>query len=630
MTASNSAYSAAIERLSYLPPALLRPGDFQQLESDLLTWSQSSPNFDTPRPAIPPQVLDYLLANQGKNGILLAFARRLLASADGSTPRHLSEHPSAGASLLRARLGQWLLHSPLHDLYLRIHTHLPAWTQPERQWYAQFRAQAAALPLDASTCAGRSHDWKRRPTISVLLATHGTHAAWLTSAVESVFAQSYSNWELCICDDASGDPILARLLDSWRARDPRVKLHRSATRLGVSAALNQASQLAAGEFVTFLDHDDLLDPAALHVAVEAMQDSDPDLIYTDEDFIDENGRPHRPHFKPGWSPHLLQGCMYLGHLIVMRRELFQRVGGFRTAFDGAQDYDLALRAAEQSPRVAHVPHIAYHWRMHGSSVSKSRTNKPHTHLLGRQAVIESLGRGASPGLCVQSNHVRNLYHIRARQGPSRADVEFIRFPSAAPSNDRDHARLIEELNHKAAHSPREYLLFLEERVEPAAAGSLDVLLGALQRQGVGIAGGKIQDLDGRIVHAGGALGGSAAVASIHNGELASARWPWLLVAREVTCASHAALCVRKATFLDIGGFTPGFPHPYCAADFSLRAWRRGIATLIEPAALFTWRGPNQPRFGPLPAWDHWLHFMRHWGDAVAAGDPYYTSNLVLP
>ena len=228
--------------------------------------------------------------------------------------------------------------------------------------------------------------------VSILLATYRSKREWLDRAIQSVKAQSYDNWELCICDDASNELWLTEYLETHRVADSRVKVASAPMNGGIAAALTCAGKLAAGELVTFLDHDDELHVHALHYLVEAFQEEDVDLVYTDEDHLDVDGARTQPLLKPDWSPELLDSCMYLGHLLATRRSLVDMVGWLRKQYDGAQDYDLALRLAECARKIRHVPRILYHWRQHHQPTALNPDAKTYAQEAGRRALGDSVAR----------------------------------------------------------------------------------------------------------------------------------------------------------------------------------------------------------------------------------------------
>ncbi len=205
----------------------------------------------------------------------------------------------------------------------------------------------------------------RRPLISVLMPVYNTPEKWLVAAIESVRQQLYDNWELCIADDASQQPHVRKILARCQKKDPRIKVAFRETNGHISAASNSALALAHGEFIALLDHDDILRPHALAcVALELEAHPKADLIYSDEDKIDEDGQRYAPYFKPDWNPDLFLVQNYISHLGIYRTLLVRDVGGFRVGYEGSQDWDLAMRVIERTgaDRIRHIPKILYHWR----------------------------------------------------------------------------------------------------------------------------------------------------------------------------------------------------------------------------------------------------------------------------
>ena len=202
-----------------------------------------------------------------------------------------------------------------------------------------------------------------QPLVSAITPVHDTDPHYLARCIESVRSQLYPHWELSLFDDGSTKPGVQEILRKYEALDGRIKVAYSTTNLGISRASNAALANAAGEFVTFLDHDDELAPEALYEVVALLQKHpEADIIYSDEDKLELDGTRSEPFFKPDWSPEYLLSCMYTGHLGAYRRQLVNAVGGFRPGFEGSQDYDLMLRMVEKSQKVFHIPKILYHWR----------------------------------------------------------------------------------------------------------------------------------------------------------------------------------------------------------------------------------------------------------------------------
>jgi len=246
-----------------------------------------------------------------------------------------------------------------------------------------------------------------QPKISVVMPVYNVEKRWLVEAVESVFRQVYQDWELCIADDASPSPHIKEVLEGFRNRDERVKVKYLPENLGISGASNEAFSLVTGEYAALLDHDDRLSRDSLFEVVKLLNaHPGADVIYSDEDKLSMGGMRLRPVFKPDWDPGLFLTYNYLCHLVVCRKELVDRVGGFRRGFEGSQDYDLLLRVTEITDRIFHIPEVLYHWRMIPGSAASVVDAKSDAFERGRQALADAMKRrgiqaevlnGESPG-----------------------------------------------------------------------------------------------------------------------------------------------------------------------------------------------------------------------------------------
>ena len=289
--------------------------------------------------------------------------------------------------------------------------------EPELQQTVQ-----AALP----TC-------RYRPTISICMAAYNTPGNFLTLAILSVMEQHYANWELCIANDASTDKHTEKLLDNFAKQDRRIKVIHRRENGHIAAATNSALSLATGEYVAFMDHDDLLCSCALSAVAVALNSSPTnnplrirskhnttqfnfDFLYSDEDIIDANGTRLTPHFKSSWNPALLLCHNYITHLSVIRRTKLLALGGLREGYEGAQDYDLMLRiaASTAAENIGHIPLILYHWRAHDESTAATANNKKYTHDAGIKA-LESWAELNHHSALVESTQRANFYRVRYTQ-----------------------------------------------------------------------------------------------------------------------------------------------------------------------------------------------------------------------
>lgn len=445
---------------------------------------------------------------------------------------------------------------PMHDAYVER-------TAIDAAVEEQLRSRAAAL--------------RYRPTISILMPVYNVAPIWFRQAVASVVGQLYENWELCIADDCSTKPELmaefATLPD-----DPRIKFVKRERNGHICAATNSAADLATGEYVALLDHDDCLAPDALLEVVSALQTRpDADLIYTDEDKIDVAGHRYDPQLKPDWSPELLLSYNYVNHFTVLRRSLFESVGRYRIGYEGSQDHDLLLRTTERTDRVLHVPRILYHWRAHPESTAGRATQKTIVHSSGRKAVQDALARrGIAATLGVPAFAERLGLPVIELDGPddgpsvaviifgpdaaatSRAVMERTDYRNVTPYLVLDVEQPAEALNRMAAARTEDLLLFLKAGTVPAEPRWLSRLVAHLAIPGVGAVGGLARTPDGTIASAGTVLGLHDGTAPDHAGRGVPADrvsyFFYAEVARNVAAVGAGCLLTRRSTFEELGGF----------------------------------------------------------------------------
>lgn len=263
--------------------------------------------------------------------------------------------------------------------------------------------------------------------ISILIPVYNTRPDLLLALAESLIAQTYANWEACLYDGMSPREDTRAMLHQIAAMDSRIRVQAGDTNEGISGNTNKALDMARGEWIALCDHDDLLSPDAMYRIAACIRDQEPDMIYSDEDKINEAGTLHTtPHYKPDFCPDNLCHGNYVCHLMVMRRWLVEKAGRFRSAFDGSQDHDLALRCSEHTEKIAHVPHVLYHWRTLGTSVSHQNLQKCLD--ASCRAVEEHIVRMGYPGKVTQEKgSIRIRYDV-----DEKATVDVIVVDSGDP------------------------------------------------------------------------------------------------------------------------------------------------------------------------------------------------------
>ena len=434
--------------------------------------------------------------------------------------------------------------------------------------------------------------WRHRATFSILTPVYNTDPRWLRAAVDSVRAQSYPHWQLVLADDASSRPETRALLGEYE-NDGRITVVRRATNGHIVAASNSAADAATGEFVALLDHDDTLDPHALFRYAELLNTRpELDLIYCDEDKLDDAATPYDPHFKPEFSPELLLSYNYVNHFLCIRKTVFDAAGHFRAGTDGAQDLDLILRVAELTDRVARVPEVLYHWRAAAESTAASVGVKPYVQTSATKAVADHLAR-----LGVESRVENAAFAVPLglpiltlaplAAGPSVAVIIHGERESAALTARAvklltayadhttylvlDTARRADALNRVAAGRTEHILVFLEAGVEPADVDWLGRLVAHLALPGVGAAGGLVRTPDGAVVSAGTLRGDPPAHAFAGQRPNPVSYYFLAESTRTVTAPGRGVLAVRRDTFESAGGFdAERFPRTLYDLDFCLR------------------------------------------------------------
>ena len=522
-----------------------------------------------------------------------------------------------------------------------------------------------------------------RPTISVLMPTYNPPIELLRSAIDSVRAQIYQDWELCIADDCSSDPQVVRLLDEYAESDRRIRFVQRTENGHISAASNSALALASGEWVALIDHDDLLAEHALaFIAFALKENPGAGMVYSDEDKIDEAGQRRDPFFKPDFDPLLLLGQNFVSHLSVFRKELVERVGGYRLGYEGSQDWDLTLRVSEQltKTQVAHIPHVLYHWRIHAESTASLVSVKPYAVDAGRRAVADHLERTGRPGRVVRigkSGHNRVAWALpdpppsvsvviptrdgRLLQRCLDSVLSFTTYPEfdvlvvdnssetlgtlqyLQGSDDRLKVLRDErpfnyaELNNEAVdRTTGDFVCLLNDDTEVINPDWLTEMVTQALDPDVGAVGAKLYYDESRIQHAGVVLGIYGVAGHVFRmfDRLSPGYFGNLQLARRISAVTAACLLVRREAWDQVRGMdAANLPIAFNDVDFCLRLREAGWEIVWSPYVEMyhhesTTRGPDT---GPrAEAFKREVDYMEsRWGFNALRCDPYYNPNLSL-
>ncbi|MFW6055640.1 MAG: glycosyltransferase family 2 protein, partial [Thermodesulfobacteriota bacterium] len=323
-----------------------------------------------------------------------------------------------------------ILLRPKHQTLEPSDEDLRQWTQSEwpeyREWLERKSIQTRR---DWMQQRGISRKWKKKPIFSLITPVFDTDPGYLLECVLSLLVQSYEHWELCLVDDGSTRMETLEVLDWAKKRDRRIRVCTLQSNQGICAASNVAVKMAKGEFAAFLDHDDrLASEAMFHLARAVREQPHIDLWYTDRDMISARNLKYMHLLKPSWSPETILSGNYCFHLMAYRLSFLRSLGGLRPDFEGSQDYDLILRAAEHTEKIAHLPRVLYHWRQAERSLALDDTSKEYTFSAGLQAVHESLSRRNIQAEVNEDPDLwRGHYRIRFLGGPDE-EVRIVRVP----------------------------------------------------------------------------------------------------------------------------------------------------------------------------------------------------------
>lgn len=530
--------------------------------------------------------------------------------------------------------------------------------------------------------------FKNTPLISVVMPTYNPNPDWLAEAIESVRNQIYPHWELCIADDVSTDERIFPLLQEYAQKDKRIKVMRRETNGHISAATNSALTLVTGEWVALMDHDDLLPEHALFWVAETINHHpDAQMIYSDEDKIDENYVRFEPYFKSDWNPELFCSHNMFSHLGVYRTALIESVGGFREGYEGSQDYDLALRCIEQiqPQQIHHIPRVLYHWRVHAESTASSADAKPYAMLAGLRALNDHYQRTNTPATAeALTSGYRTRYKLPDNQPlvsliiPTRNGLDLLRqciesisdkttYPNyeiivvdngsddpaaltyLAELDTRDNMRVMRDdrpfnysaLNNAAVKIAKGELIgLINNDIEVIEPDWLSEMVSHAVRDGVGAVGAKLLYPNDHVQHAGVMLGGGDGVRgiaghvhlNIHRD--AHGYFSRAQLTQSYSAVTAACLIIKKTIFDEVGGLNEtDLAVAFNDVDFCLRVREAGYRNVWTPFALLyhhesATRGyedtpEKKSRFAKEIAYMH-----RRW-DHLLYCDPAYNPNLDL-
>ena len=526
-------------------------------------------------------------------------------------------------------------------------------------------------------------------TFSILVPLYNTPERFLREMIESVTAQTYGKWELCLADGSDdAHDFVGRICQEYRQKDSRIKYQKLAKNEGISGNTNECYKMATGNYIALFDHDDLLHPCVLFAYMQAICEKDADYIYCDEATFKGNSINHMItlHFKPDFAPDNLLANNYICHFSVFSRELLESGELFRSQFDGSQDHDMILRLTAKAKHIVHVPRILYYWRSHKGSVASSIDAKTYAIDAAKGAVADHLARLGYRNFEIESTRAfatifRIKYELTSRPLvsiiiPNKDHVDdlsrcvesiinlstYDNYEIVIVENNSETAEIrtyYEEIsrhprvqvveykgdfnyskinNFGVQYAKGEYLLLLNNDTEVITPDWMEELLMYAMRKDVGVVGAKLYYPDKTIQHAGIVIGlGAHRTAGHTHYRIPEANVGYmgrLCYAQDVTAVTGACMMVSKALYEELGGLDESFTVALNDVDFCLRVREKGFLNIFTPfAELYHYesksRGSDKKDERALRYQQESDRFRVKWADALAKGDPYYNPNFSL-
>jgi glycosyltransferase involved in cell wall biosynthesis len=523
-----------------------------------------------------------------------------------------------------------------------------------------------------------------RPTISILMPVYNPNLDWLAEAIQSVVDQIYPHWELCIVDDASTKDGVRDVLDRFSKLDPRIKVHSSCENGHISKASNIGLSMATGDWVALLDHDDVLSLHALFWAVDAIN-AQPTaaMLYSDEAKIGRGDIRYDAYFKPDWNVDLFLSQNMVNHLGVYKTSIMRDIGGFRVGYEGAQDYDLALRYIEKisQDQIVHIPRVLYFWRAHNDSTASSGEAKSYAAIAGERALNDYFSRNQIKAKVSATQFgfartyalpdelplvsivipTRNALALVKQCIDSILDkTDYLNYEIVLIDNNSDdpaalnyfkslsinpRVRVIrdeQEFNYSAINndavrvSRGEVVCLLNNDIEVINTEWLNEMVGLVLQPGVGAVGAKLLYPDGRIQHAGVVIGVGGVAGHSHKylDENLSGYFSRAQLISAYSAVTGACLVVKKALFNEVGGLdADNLKIAFNDIDFCLKLREKGYRNIWTPYSRLyhhesATRGAEDTpekvkRFNEEVEW-----MMQRW-DGQLQNDPAYSPNLTL-
>ena len=585
-----------------------------------------------------------------------------------------------------------------HGPFLKVKKFFKVWREQgfRSAWRKVFRKKnnkKALAPLftEAEIKAQREHKFDKDIKFSVIVPLFNTPEIYLKEMIESVIKQTYQNWELCLADGSDDKhDYVGHIVKKYAKHDSRIKYTKLEKNLGISGNTNACLEMSTGDYITLFDHDDLLHESALYCVMEAICDKGADFIYTDENTFQKTpADAYHPHFKPDFSPDTLRSYNYICHLTTFSRELYKTIGGFRSEFDGSQDYDMILRLTEKAKTIVHIPKILYYWRCHKASVASDISAKPYTLVAAKKALDEHLVRVGLSGksedsripsvykinydiigeplvsiIIANKDYISDLdkcitsilekstyknYEIIVVENNSTDPDTFKYYDMITAKSDKVKVVYWEgkgfnysKINNYGFEVAKgEHIILLNNDIEILTPSWIEEMLMFSQRNDVGAVGAMLYYPDDTIQHAGViiGIGGDPEMAVAGHSHKYFKRGDYgyasrLALAQNLSAVTAACVMIRSDVFREVEGLDEGYAVAFNDVDLCLKIRKAGYLIVWTPFAEAYHYESKSRGLETTPEKvarfnSEINNFLSKWRETRDAGDPYYNPNLTL-
>ena len=587
---------------------------------------------------------------------------------------------------------RYLKHYGWKEFLIRLQEKQEQEAIPYNDWYEKVKPTEAELAEQRKI----SRKWKEGPQISIVVPLYNTPETFLREMIESVMASTYENWELCLADGTPGESVIPAIVQEYQQNDRKI-IDKETSRVvyqklkengGIAENTNAAIAMAGGDYIAFLDHDDVITPDALYEMADRIikgrnQGKEPEVLYSDEDKTDAGQtKVMDPHFKPDFNPDLLCSNNYITHFLVVKRELADRLGGIRKDFDGAQDYDFVLRATEQAKVIAHIPKILYHWRMHELSTAGDGDSKSYARDAGKRAIEAHLERIGVEG-SVEPTQYFGFYQVNYKLTerplvsiiiPNKDETETLKkcLDAIAKSSYENYEVIIVENNSTeeatfslykkiesdkirvvyypdafnysklnnfgASYANGTYYILMNNDIEVIETNWIEQMLSNCERREVGVVGARLYYPDNTIQHAGLVVGVGGSLrgigANLYQGmrRERSGYMHRAAIQMNYSAVTAALLMVKKEVYDKVNGFEEELSVAFNDVDFCLRIREAGYLIVYDPR-VEAYHYESKSRGAEdspekVARFQSEIEFMRNrWETLLKEGDPNYNLNF---